>query len=132
MVISTSPWIVYPGNPQGRHVRETGDKGCELVRVDGGQVQMEQCRFAHVLWEVLKVDATGAQTADEVYERLATQLQAIVARESRLVCMRVEITGSTAAHLALASEPDLKVKIQNVLLQVGGESVAGARCAPYF
>ena len=121
MVISESPWIVYPGNPQGRHVRETGDKGCELVRVDGGQVQIEQYRFAHVLWEVLKVDATGAQTADDVYERLATQLQAIVARESRLVCMRVEIIGSTAAHQALAGEPDLKVKIQNVLLQVGGE-----------
>jgi DNA repair exonuclease SbcCD nuclease subunit len=121
MVISESPWIVYPGNPQGRHVRETGDKGCELVRVDGGQVQIEQFRFAHVLWEVLKVDATGAQTADDVYERLATQLQTIVARESRLVCIRVEISGSTPAHLALASEPNLKVKIQNVLLQVGGE-----------
>ena len=121
MVISTSPWIVYPGNPQGRHVRETGDKGCELVRVDGSQLQVEQYRFAHVLWEVLKVDATGAQTADEVYERVATKLQAIVARESRLVCVRVEITGSTTAHLALAGDPDLKVKIQNVLLQVGGD-----------
>lgn len=121
MVISTSPWIVYPGNPQGRHVRETGDKGCELVTVDGGQVQVEQYRFAHVLWEVLKVDASGAQTADEVYERVATKLQAFVARESRLVCVRVELVGSTAAHFALAGKRDLKVKIQNVLLQVGGD-----------
>jgi DNA repair exonuclease SbcCD nuclease subunit len=121
MIISESPWIVYPGNPQGRHVRETGDKGCELVRVDGSQIQVEQNRFAHVLWEVLKVDATGAQTADEVYERLATQLQAIVARESRLVCLRIELFGSTVAHLALADELDLKVKIQNILLQVGGD-----------
>jgi hypothetical protein len=35
--------------------------------------------------------------------------------------MRVEIVGSTAAHLALAGESDLKIKIQNVLLQAGGD-----------
>src|SRR5690606_10500725 len=28
------PPIVFPGNLQGRHIRETGPKGCTLVTVD--------------------------------------------------------------------------------------------------
>ena len=32
------PWIVYPGNTQGRHVNESGAKGCTLVRVDGTSI----------------------------------------------------------------------------------------------
>ncbi len=32
------PPIVFPGNIQGRHVRETGAKGCTLVDVQDGQI----------------------------------------------------------------------------------------------
>ncbi|MCJ7594385.1 MAG: DNA repair exonuclease, partial [Desulfobacterales bacterium] len=36
------PLIVYPGNPQGRNIRETGEKGCYLVRVaDHGEAEAE-------------------------------------------------------------------------------------------
>jgi len=29
-IITQDPWIVFPGNTQGRHMRETGNKGCYL------------------------------------------------------------------------------------------------------
>ena len=32
-VVSQQPRVVYPGNMQGRHARETGAKGCELVKL---------------------------------------------------------------------------------------------------
>ena len=32
------PWIVFPGNIQGRHIRETGAKGCMVVTVEDGEV----------------------------------------------------------------------------------------------
>ncbi len=32
-VLSERPWIVFPGNPQGRHPKEPGPKGCTLVTV---------------------------------------------------------------------------------------------------
>ena len=34
--VSQDPWIVFPGNIQGRHIRESGPKGCTLVTVDNG------------------------------------------------------------------------------------------------
>lgn len=30
-VLHQDPWVVFPGNLQGRHIRETGPKGCALV-----------------------------------------------------------------------------------------------------
>ncbi len=32
--IREAPWVVFPGNIQGRHIRESGPKGCLLVKVD--------------------------------------------------------------------------------------------------
>src|SRR6185437_398332 len=38
-ILNTNPYIVYPGNIQGRHGRELGEKSCELVSVsDAGVV----------------------------------------------------------------------------------------------
>lgn len=33
-IISQDPWIVFAGNCQGRHVKETGARGCRLVTVN--------------------------------------------------------------------------------------------------
>jgi DNA repair exonuclease SbcCD nuclease subunit len=35
VVRESTPRIVFPGNLQGRHAKETGPKGCELVTVEG-------------------------------------------------------------------------------------------------
>ena len=33
-VISENPFILYPGNIQGRHINEDGPRGCYLIKVD--------------------------------------------------------------------------------------------------
>ena len=38
VVREAGPRIVFPGNLQGRHVGETGSKGCELVVVEGQRI----------------------------------------------------------------------------------------------
>ena len=44
-VAHEDPWVVFPGNTQGRHARETGAKGCSLVTVaDGAVVSVEHRR----------------------------------------------------------------------------------------
>ena len=37
-VLSEDPYVVYPGNIQGRKISESGEKGCYLVTVDDGRV----------------------------------------------------------------------------------------------
>ncbi len=59
-VLSVHPYVVYPGNIQGRKVTESGEKGCYLVTVDDGAVS--ELRFVAtqgIVWRDETVDITG-------------------------------------------------------------------------
>ena len=43
-VLATSPHVVYSGNTQGRHARETGAKGAVVVEVEDGRVDANPIR----------------------------------------------------------------------------------------
>lgn len=63
-VLSTNPYVVYPGNIQGRKIKESGEKGCYLVTVDGGRVS--DLRFVPtqgIVWRDLTVDIGGKDLA---------------------------------------------------------------------
>ena len=60
-VLHDDPLIVFPGNIQGRHMRETGGRGCMLVTVDRGRVVAAEHRALDVMrWETCRVRAEGA------------------------------------------------------------------------
>jgi exonuclease SbcD len=51
------PWIVYPGNLQGRHPRESGSKGATLVTYEDTKVvSCEHVPLCVLEWEVIQVD----------------------------------------------------------------------------
>lgn len=102
-----APPIHFPGNVQGRHIRETGAKGCLIVTVDGRGVPTTRFEPLDVFrWERLAVDATGAERGDDVVDRFAAELQrAMASAEDRPLAVRIEIQGACRAHEALASEP---------------------------
>jgi len=100
------PWIVFPGNLQGRHARETGPKGCMLVTVNDDQdtVQAEPRWLDVVRWETCQLDARGARDGDEIIDRFRKRLLMMLPSiENRLLALRVEIRGSCLAHASLAS-----------------------------
>lgn len=100
-VISESPWIVFAGNCQGRHARETGPRGCRLVTVNESlEVESAEWRPLDVVrWQVVDVDLSGltAETAaiGLVREALA---RAVAGADGRLVAARVRLTGATPLH----------------------------------
>ncbi len=99
------PWIVYPGNLQGRHVRETGNKGCTLVTVEGGEVVSAEHRELDVVrWAQMDIDVSecadvGAVTV-RVDEALATALAQL---DNQMLAARLLLTGESAAHPQLAA-----------------------------
>ncbi len=98
-VLERRPWIVFPGNLQGRHARETGAKGCMLVTVEDRQVVAVEHRAVDVLrWASLPVDADGADTATLI-GRITDQVQGALAAASGLpVLARLTLTGTTGLH----------------------------------
>ncbi|OJF18185.1 MAG: hypothetical protein A6D91_09555, partial [Bacillaceae bacterium G1] len=70
-VLHRSPWVVYPGNLQGRHMKEPGEKGGYLVEVtDGAVTKLEFVAFSPVVWQTWTVDLTGVDDEEEMLERI--------------------------------------------------------------
>jgi hypothetical protein len=103
--VSREPWIVFPGNLQGRHVRETGSKGCTLVTVEDGRVtEVQHWPLDVMRWVVCAVDLAGAATLDEVYDRVGRALSAHSDRsEGRTLAVRLRLVGACSVHGRLRS-----------------------------
>ncbi|MFE5328065.1 exonuclease SbcCD subunit D [Embleya sp. NPDC056575] len=103
VVHEREPWIVFPGNIQGRHARETGPKGATLITVDDhGRAAVEHRDLDVVRWARLDVDASTAGGVDDVLDLVRRALaEQRGAAGDRLLAGRVRITGATDAHEAL-------------------------------
>jgi predicted phosphodiesterase len=124
-VLHRDPHVVFPGNLQGRNVRETGPKGAVLVEVDEGRVQATtQLALDVVRWADLGVDVRGCVSVAEVVTRIATTLAEAVARDGdgRLLACRVRLQGQTPLHgELLASAGTLVAEAWAAALGLGSE-----------
>ena len=102
-IVSSDPYIVYPGNLQGRHARETGAKGASVITVEGNVVQSVEHRALDVFrWELVTVDAGPATDAQEVVDLVRAGLAARATEvDGRVLAARVVIAGSTRANGAI-------------------------------
>jgi DNA repair exonuclease SbcCD nuclease subunit len=101
-------WIVFPGNLQGRHARETGPKGAALVTYEVDEIAaVEPVVLDAVRWARCEVDVTGAADVDEV---LAMACQAVAgqtgASGGHLTAVRIVLRGATEASGELVRERD--------------------------
>jgi hypothetical protein len=60
-IVCADPYVVFPGNIQGRTIRETGPKGAVIVTVEDGQVaSVDHVELDVLRWSKVEVDCTGA------------------------------------------------------------------------
>ncbi len=112
--------IVYPGNLQGRHIREEGAKGCMVVRVDDRQRTTTEFAPLDVFrWRLCTVEATNAENGEEVLARTGAALAACMDESDGLpLAVRIEIVGGCAAHGEMAANTDRWTgAVRNVALQ---------------
>jgi DNA repair exonuclease SbcCD nuclease subunit len=107
-VISEDPWIVFPGNIQGRHARELGPKGCTLVTVEQGEVVTVEHRDLDVFrWSRCELDVSPSETVDDIYEQVreALQNESDVA-QGRPIAVRLLLRGTSGAHTELQANQE--------------------------
>lgn len=122
-VLHERPWIVFPGNLQGRHAKETGPKGCTLVTVQDRSIVAVEHRTVDVLrWAALEVDTTGLDVL-ELDRRLEAAVQAALAEaDGRPLLARLQLGGQTALHARLGADQDrLVAHCRAVAADLGGE-----------
>ena len=122
----TSWHAVFPGNIQGRHIRETGAKGCVIVTVGANQSAAIEFHALDVFrWEHCIVDAAEAADADELLERFRVAATGWSSRHEQLpLGLRVTFRGRCAAHADLLRSPESWVnQVRAVSQEIAGGNV---------
>ncbi len=122
-VLARDPWIVFPGNLQGRHINETGAKGAMLVTVTDGHVgDALFVPFDTVRWA--RVDVRLAEDAgeDAALTQVRTELAtAYEQAEGRLLAARIALSGACAAHETFSGDLGAaREKIRTEALSIAG------------
>ena len=99
-ILSEDPLVVFPGNLQGRHIRETGPRGALLVTVENNKPTVERLFVDTVRWHRIEIDAGPAHSLQDVVRLARNRLETLL-RESadgRPLATRVIFTGRSRAH----------------------------------
>jgi exonuclease SbcD len=65
------PFVVYPGNTQGRNIKETGEKGCYLVKVgDDKEVELDFRATDVIRWTTYELSIHDLQTEQDLINAL--------------------------------------------------------------
>lgn len=123
-VLHERPFVVFPGNIQGRHPNETGAKGATLVEVRDGRVVGLEHRATDVLrWAQVTMDAEGAGSMAELAARARAALAAAQdGAEGRPLIVRVALSGATDCHPALLADPEaMDAEMRAAAAAVSGE-----------
>jgi DNA repair exonuclease SbcCD nuclease subunit len=124
-VLSTAPYIVFPGNLQGRHVREPGEKGATLLTLDSGRllhvehVPLDVLRFAEV-----RVQATGEGLLDAIDESALALERAVSQADGRTLAVRVHLSGTqNLVARVLGSHDRAVAEVRRIAHERFGKSV---------
>jgi exonuclease SbcD len=102
-IISKDPWIVFPGNIQGRHIKETGIKSATLVTVQAGTIVDVSAHELDVLrWAICQVDLSSCHNTNSVYEAVRQGFEAALDQaEDKTLAVRLLLTGKCPMHAKL-------------------------------
>lgn len=96
--------VEFPGNIQGRHVREVGAKGCLVVTVDAKRHATPVFHALDVFrWAVVAVDAANALSMDGALDASVKELgEARTQADGRPLAVRVELSCGNAVYRHIA------------------------------
>ncbi|MFD0588145.1 exonuclease SbcCD subunit D [Paenibacillus sp. GCM10027627] len=118
-VLHEYPHVVYSGNLQGRHPKETGAKGCYLVDVDrSGATKLRFCPLDTIRWEEETISIDGIETEQQLLRHMdravALRLQA---EEGCSVMLRIRLVGRGALHEALRQTATITALLEGLQLE---------------
>ena len=107
-VVSRDPWIVFPGNIQGKHIKETGVKGAALVTIEDGTVaEVEELALDVLRWAVCRVDLSECESTDKIYDAVRQAFEAeLDSANGKTLALRLVLTGQCDFHTELFGRPE--------------------------
>jgi DNA repair exonuclease SbcCD nuclease subunit len=99
-IVSKSPYIVFSGNTQGRHIRETGEKGVYLVEASGGVIESVTFHPTDILrWHLVEISMSEDDLEEDLLEKLDEKMDQLLDLNGGKFCaIRLLIHGYCRAH----------------------------------
>lgn len=98
--VHQKPYIIFPGNVQGRHIRETGAKGCYLVTFkDNHEAQLDFKPLDVFRWEAITINLEGIEEESEFEGKLAETVESRNLPFNEIPHgIRIILKGNTSLH----------------------------------
>ncbi|GAB4298178.1 MAG: exonuclease SbcCD subunit D [Myxococcota bacterium] len=105
VIRTEKPLIIYAGNPQGRKMTETGERGCYLVAVsNGGAVEFEFEATDTIRFVEDEFNIKSIETLDNLDNSLAKKChETLKSVDGRSVITRIRLKGETSLHEELTA-----------------------------
>ena len=116
-VLHADPYVVYPGNTQGRHIREQAERGCYLIRVDEvhKEVKLEFHELDVVRWLSGSVAIDDLVTLDQLENSISNCIEDFIQNaNSRSIICRLSITGQGPLYQELQKDEELRELLQHI------------------
>ena len=110
-VHAKAPWVVMPGNPQGRDIGEAGAKSATLLTIDGGEIAIDEVPTSTVEFRESVLSLAGLDDDDVIRDALRAHLAAEAATVSDYIILRLKVTGATSRAWQLRRDRDTWAEI---------------------
>lgn len=99
-ILNEVPLIAFPGNLQGRHIRETGPRGALLVTVENSKPTVERLFVDTVRWHQIEIPSGEANSLQDIVLLARDRLETLLheGADGRPLATRVIFTGRSRAH----------------------------------
>lgn len=119
-VICKDPFILYPGNIQGRHINEDGPRGCYLITVDADQkISYEFKPLQNIVWKFEEVNIEKCSTLLELVDVLSERSEeglANLTNGEKGIVSRWRLTGVSPLFHALTISDKIE-EVKEVLIE---------------
>ncbi len=86
-ILHNDPYIVYPGNIQGRHRKEKGAKGFYDVRLENAETSMEFIQTSAVCFDSLEVSCKGIIHMNELIDACTEAVEKYIAEKNSVMAV---------------------------------------------
>jgi len=119
--------VVFPGNLQGRHIRETGPRGAVLVHCNEVEVEsIERLEVDVLRWHAITIDLSGCESRAQVHACIRDTVAIALADLAldRPHVLRLTLEGETTLHGELLADPSqLRADVIAMMIALAGEQL---------
>ncbi len=113
-ILNETPYIVYPGIPQGRDIGEQGVGSCYLVSVGKDKnCKMEMLITSKILWQKIELDIRGLMNLNEIELKIIECFEDILEKDNYQYSfiVNLDIVGETSLNKKLREDSSEVIKV---------------------